>query len=471
MSNKDKLFQIADSQQGYFTSQQAEKSGFSRSNFNLKVKSGEWLKSLRGIYRLANYPVTDRSELVLWSLWSRGKNGQPQGVWSHETALDIHEISDLMPSKMHLSVPPGFRKSTPIPPHLKLHTATLKDSDVEVRQGYRITKPLRTLMDVIEEGKVSDDQVILAMKEALDRGILTMNEAQSLSLWTKTISKPDMEKALNIALSEVWENGKNSLADYGRVIESYTVVMALGRKERKTDKLLEGQGTGTLIEYNSNFYILTACHIARRIATSDSIRLLLMFDSHRRDYPYFEPSAFKVIEWDQSFDPKTLKGLENILQHLPKDLALIALSPYILSVLKEWKSFYKVSLPSELSETNAFVAMGATGRQISENPSTSHFDCGPYGLVCSEYRKFEEVDYVVCTVNSFGPNVFGEEDIPDFQGLSGAGLWKCCRGLKVELIGVTIAQEINIRSQVHIDKVFSHGPKSIRAMLEKINSP
>jgi len=37
---KDLLFQIADAQQGYFTSSQAEECGFARTNF-------------RGIYRLA----------------------------------------------------------------------------------------------------------------------------------------------------------------------------------------------------------------------------------------------------------------------------------------------------------------------------------------------------------------------------------------------------------------------------------
>ncbi len=51
------------------------------------------------VFVSVRYPVTERSELVLWILWSRDKKGNPQGVWSRQTALDIHEISDIMPSK------------------------------------------------------------------------------------------------------------------------------------------------------------------------------------------------------------------------------------------------------------------------------------------------------------------------------------------------------------------------------------
>ncbi len=64
MTSEDKLFEIADRQQGYFSSQQAEECGISRSNFHYRLRSGEWVKTLRGIYRLARYPLTDRFERV-----------------------------------------------------------------------------------------------------------------------------------------------------------------------------------------------------------------------------------------------------------------------------------------------------------------------------------------------------------------------------------------------------------------------
>ena len=185
MGNKDQLFEIADRQQGFFITRQAEECGFSRSNFHLKIQSGEWIKEMRGIYRLAHYPVTERSELVLWILWSCNRKGEPQGIWSHETALDIYELSDVMPSKMHMSVPSKFRRRTDIPRVLNLHFIDIPESDTEMRQGYRITKPLRTLIDVINEGKIAQDQIAQALKEALQRGLISRREVDSEPKLTK----------------------------------------------------------------------------------------------------------------------------------------------------------------------------------------------------------------------------------------------------------------------------------------------
>src|SRR6185503_2350349 len=121
MGNKNLLFEVADRQQGFFTSQQAESCGYHRGHFYRYIASGEWIKELRGIYLLALYPITDRPELALWSLWSRDRKDTIQGVWSHETALDIYELSDVMPAKMHMTVPRTFRRGVTIPKLLILH--------------------------------------------------------------------------------------------------------------------------------------------------------------------------------------------------------------------------------------------------------------------------------------------------------------------------------------------------------------
>ena len=176
--SKEKLFEVADRQQGYFTSQQAEGCGYSRSNFHRFLSSGEWVKEIRGVYRLALYSIPDRAELVLWTLWSRNKKGEPQGVWSHETALDIHELTDVMPAKMHMTVPKRFRRSCPIPGLLILYFNDLALQDVEVRQGYRVTTPLRTLVDVVRTQSVSLDQVELGIRQALNRGLISERDIQ-----------------------------------------------------------------------------------------------------------------------------------------------------------------------------------------------------------------------------------------------------------------------------------------------------
>ena len=180
MGNQNQLFDVADRQQGFFTAKQAEDCGYRRSNFHLKLSSGEWTQEERGIYRLGRYPVTDRPELVLWSLWSRNMDDVPQGVWSHETALDIHELSDVMPSKMHMTVPSNFRRRKEVPKVLCLHKGTLINSDVEERQGYRVTTPLRTIIDCIAEGSVADNFVAQAIHQALSRGLILESELKAI---------------------------------------------------------------------------------------------------------------------------------------------------------------------------------------------------------------------------------------------------------------------------------------------------
>lgn len=176
MGSQNQLFEIADRQQGFFTAKQAELSGYKRSNFHLKLDSGEWIQEERGIYRLARYPVTERPELVLWFLWSRNIVDVPQGIWSHETALDIHELSDVMPSKMHMTVPLDFRRRKEPPKVLRLHRGVLEDSDVEKRQGYKVTTPLRTIIDCVTEGNVADNFIAQAVQQALARGLVLERE-------------------------------------------------------------------------------------------------------------------------------------------------------------------------------------------------------------------------------------------------------------------------------------------------------
>ena len=178
VAKKDKLFEVADRQLGYFTSQQAEDCGFPRSHFQRHLASGAWIKEIRGVYRLARYPLQDRSELVLWTLWSRNKKGVPQGVWSHETALDIHELTDIMPSKMHLTVPKHFRRGQEIPQIIHLHFSSLADRDMEMRRGYRVTTPLKTLLDIAAEGFIPLNQIKQGLDEALSRGLLLRRDIE-----------------------------------------------------------------------------------------------------------------------------------------------------------------------------------------------------------------------------------------------------------------------------------------------------
>ena len=171
-----RLFAIAESQEGYFTMAQALESGFGSNTHRYHVKAGNWIREYRGIYRLRRFPVSESGYLVLWSLWSRDRHGQPQGVYSHETALHLRDLSDANPSKIHMIVPPGFRRNSGIPPVLVLHKAKLDPSEIVRERGYAMTRPMRAILDLAESGEADRDQIARALGEGLGRGLVTRSE-------------------------------------------------------------------------------------------------------------------------------------------------------------------------------------------------------------------------------------------------------------------------------------------------------
>ena len=170
---------IVQAQQGYFTTKQAIAAGYSSATHNYHVSTGAWLREYRGIYRLAQFPESPDVHYVLWSLWSRNRQDIPQGVFSHQTALSIHELADIMPAQLHLTVPPNFRRNSEIPKILHLHRAVLPDCDIEQRHGFRVVRPLRAITDLLKEATVSKDHLRQALQQASSRGLITRIEIKN----------------------------------------------------------------------------------------------------------------------------------------------------------------------------------------------------------------------------------------------------------------------------------------------------
>ena len=178
-TNRDRLFRLAESQHGVFTTKQAVAVGYGRKTHAYQVKAGHWLREHRGIYRLAHYHLDEESEYAIWSLWACNREGKPQGVYSHQTALAIFELSDINPSKLHMTVPRTFRRSSEIPPHLVLHDGALGKDAIEEREGYRLTTPLQTIHDVCHEASISRDLVKQAISEAVIKGLISQREKKA----------------------------------------------------------------------------------------------------------------------------------------------------------------------------------------------------------------------------------------------------------------------------------------------------
>jgi predicted transcriptional regulator of viral defense system len=167
--NAQALYEVAAAQGGYFTAAQAREAGYAYSQQHYHCTRGNWLRIDRGLFRLRDFPPGEREDLIRWSLWSRDQKGVPQAVVSHDTALTVHDLSDVMPERIHLTVPRGFRKR--VPTGCILHHGSLAEVAIETRPGYSVTTPLRTLIDVAGSA-LSQEHLDAAVKEALERGLV-----------------------------------------------------------------------------------------------------------------------------------------------------------------------------------------------------------------------------------------------------------------------------------------------------------
>jgi predicted transcriptional regulator of viral defense system len=171
------LHAVAVTQGGFFTAKQACDAGYQYSHLAYHVQSGNFERVDRGLYRLKDIPPAEHEDLVRLALWSRDRDDAPQAVVSHDTALALQGLSDVVPPRVHLTVPPTFRKSAPR--GVVLHKARLDTADLEDREGFRITTPLRTLIDAATTKSVSDEQFNKAVADALDKGLIRKSQIAS----------------------------------------------------------------------------------------------------------------------------------------------------------------------------------------------------------------------------------------------------------------------------------------------------
>jgi predicted transcriptional regulator of viral defense system len=163
----DRLYETAEGQAGYFTARQAKNLGFTWERLSDNVKRGRFLRIFRGIYRLSHFPSSAYEDLFV--AWLRTG---PNSVISHESALTIYDLSDALPSEVHVIIP---RTASRRRPGLHLHTNRLKPEEITSRQGIPVTTAARTIADVAVSG-LAEEQVVQAIREALQRGLTTPDE-------------------------------------------------------------------------------------------------------------------------------------------------------------------------------------------------------------------------------------------------------------------------------------------------------
>jgi predicted transcriptional regulator of viral defense system len=171
----NRLYEVAAGQQGLFTTRQASDAGYSPQLLVHYVRAGRALRIARGTYRLVHYPAGEHEELVATWLWS-----ERVGLFSHQTALALHELSDALPAHVHLTLPSAWRRRRLREPEgVVLHHADVPPEDRTWFGAVPITNPRRSLNDCARDS-LSPDLLRQAAQQALRRGLATLGELRDV---------------------------------------------------------------------------------------------------------------------------------------------------------------------------------------------------------------------------------------------------------------------------------------------------
>ncbi len=167
----NQLFQVAASQSGYFTTKQAAEAGYSTHLLRKHIHAGRVTRSQRRIYRLVHFPAAEHEELVTAWLWS-----EQAGVLSHQTALSLHGLSDVLPAQVHLTLPNAWRgRRFRVPAGVVLHHADVAPEGRSWFGPVPATSADRTLSDCAKSG-LSPELLRQAARQALRRGLVKRDE-------------------------------------------------------------------------------------------------------------------------------------------------------------------------------------------------------------------------------------------------------------------------------------------------------
>jgi predicted transcriptional regulator of viral defense system len=154
---------LALEQGGYFNRRDAGRYGLNDALLRYHTNTGRFERVLPGVYRLATAPINPYDEYLLAWIWTNYR-----GAISHESALALYDLGDIMPSSIHITVPrPFHRTSAPF----KIHLSPLPEADVQNYNGVDVTTPARSIADAAATG-TDPTQVHKIIREALSRGLV-----------------------------------------------------------------------------------------------------------------------------------------------------------------------------------------------------------------------------------------------------------------------------------------------------------
>jgi predicted transcriptional regulator of viral defense system len=188
-------------QGGYFDRRSAQEYGITDSLLGYHTRTGRFERVLPGVYRLRAAPISPYDEYLLAWVWTNDR-----GAISHESALALYELGDVLPTRVQVTVPrPFHRTSAPF----KVHLAPLPERDVRTYNGVRVTTPARAIVDAAATG-TDPTQIHKAVREALARGLVDPDALRAAAHRRPNQYVRDVRRLIEEALSNAAEGTRPS---------------------------------------------------------------------------------------------------------------------------------------------------------------------------------------------------------------------------------------------------------------------
>ena len=170
----DRLVELAAEQHGYVTTRDARDIGVDPVQLRLLAARGRLERAGRGVYRVPVLPRSEHDDLAAAVAWTLGR-----GAISHESALELHALADVNPSRIHLTVPRDNHPRAAGGELYRLHRRDLPALEITSVDGIPVTTVARTIKDCLNTG-TDPYQLRAAIEKAEAEGTLRRGSAAEL---------------------------------------------------------------------------------------------------------------------------------------------------------------------------------------------------------------------------------------------------------------------------------------------------
>lgn len=193
--------QIAKRQHGVVSWHQVHALGVTRLQLWRRVKSGEWVRELPGVWRLSWAQPTWMQRVWCASLW-----GGSGAFISHRAAAALWELDGIKLQEIELSALRRLRTTVLwVVPH---ESAFIPKLMQRTRNGVALTSPSRTLVDLA--GVVDDETLERTLEHAIRRGIVSVAEIRRILRLLPARGRAGTGKLAQLLEGGVWSAGAQS---------------------------------------------------------------------------------------------------------------------------------------------------------------------------------------------------------------------------------------------------------------------